>query len=128
MERGRRFEIAELVARREPVELVDIELPALERDGVPRDGDPAAAERRAQRRERPAQRRARAIGRVVGPQELRERVAIVDAALDGEIREQRRRLARVHRERDAVGKHDRWPEELETQRHGTSLIRTVVTP
>ena len=93
------LELGEVVAAREPAELVDVERHAvpLERDRVARDGEPAAAERRAERRERPPQRRAGAVGRVLRPQELRERVAAVPAPLDREIGEQRGRLARVDR-------------------------------
>ena len=62
VQRRRLLEIRELGARREAVKLPEIELRTLERDRVPRDRHPAAAERRAQRRERPPQRRARGSG------------------------------------------------------------------
>ena len=120
VESRRPFEHREVVAHREPPELVEVEahISGLERDGVAGDRHPAAAERRAQRRERPPQRGAAAVGRMVRPQELRERVAIVDAALHGQVREQRRRLARVHRQRDAVREHHGWAENIDRKGRG----------
>ena len=106
---------ASFVARGEAVELRDVHLAAFERDGVPRHRHPDAAERRTQRRESPAKRCARAVGRVLRPEETREGVAIVDAALDREIREQRGRLARVDRERNAVAERLRRAEERQPQ-------------
>jgi hypothetical protein len=128
VKRGRAFEIRKLLARSEPLELADVDLAALERNGIPRNLDPPAAERRAQRRERAAERCTRAIGRVVRPQQFCERVAIVDASLDREIREQRGRLARIHRQGRAVGKHDRRTEHADGERHGASLLGLSVTP
>ena len=112
------LELREVVAGREPAELVDVDEDTvpLERDRVARDGEPALAECRAQRRERSPQRRARSVGRVLGPQKLGQDVASVPALLDREIREQGGRLARVDRERNAVAERLRRAEERQPQR------------
>ena len=112
------LELREVSPTREPPELVDVEQDAvpLERDRIARDGEPASAERRAQRRKRPPQRRARAVGCVLGPQELGEHVAAVAALLDREVGEQRGRLARVDGQRNAVAERLRRAEERQPQR------------
>ena len=112
------LELGQVFAAREPAKLVDVEENALplERDRVACDGEPAAAERRAQRRERPPQRRAGPVGRVLRPQELRQHVAPVPSLLHREIGEERGCLARVDRQRNAVAERLRRPQERQPQR------------
>ena len=112
------LEVGEVVSAGQPAEVVDVERHAvpLQGDRIACDGEPAAVERRAERRERPPQRRAGAVGRVFRPQELGERVATVASGLHSEVREQRRRLARVDLQRRAVAERLRRAEERQPQR------------
>ena len=68
---------------------------------------PLAAERRAQGRERPPQGRPGALAVVLGPEQRRDHVAPLDVPVDGEVGEDRRRLAGVDRQWAAVEFHDR---------------------
>ena len=81
-----------------------------------------------ERRERAPQRGARPVGLDFGPEERRERVAPMGAALQREEREQRHRLARVDRERLPVDLDDGRAEQVEPQRHGAILRDEFVTP
>ena len=96
---------------------------ALERDRVAHDGEPASAERGAQGRERAAQRGARPIVVVLGPQQPRQRVAVVGAALDRQVGDERHRLARVDGERGAVDQGDGRTEERQPQLHARDRRR-----
>ena len=84
----------------------------------------ALAERAAQRRERPPQRRARALGVGVGPQQFGDERPRVRVAGDREVGEHRRRLARVDGQRLAVHLDDGSPQQRDAQRpHAASMPR-----
>ena len=126
VQRRRSLEICELVARREALNS--------SRSSSPPSSEtesratvtqrPPSAERSVESVRRSA---ARARSAHSPATRARQGVAVMHAALDGEIREQRRRLARVHGERDSVREHDGWPENTDRERHGASLLGLLVT-
>ena len=112
----RRVPVA-LGRRDEPTQLVDVEPDPRprERDGVPPDLDETRVERRLERRERPAEGGTRAVGVGLGPEKAGERVASRGATGEGEVGEQRGRLARVDVERPAVDLDQRWAEKRDAE-------------
>ena len=104
--------------RDEPTQLVDVEPDPRprERDRVPPDLDEPGAERRLERRERPAEGGTRAVGVGLRPEQPGERVASRGAPGEGEVGEQRGRLARVDVERPAVDLDQRWAEKRDAER------------
>ena len=101
----------------EPPELRDVEPEAAPVEGhrVAVGGEPPLAERRAEGREGAAERRAGALGRVLGPEQRGQRVAAVRAALHRQIGQQRRRLPGVDRERAVPDRRHGRAEEREPQ-------------
>ena len=122
----RRVAVA-LGRRDEPAQLVDVEPDPRprERDGIPPDLDEARVERRLERRERAAEGGTRTVGVGLGPEEPGERVASGRAPGEGEVGEQRGRLARVDVERPAVDLDQRWAEERDAEL-GTSASDATV--
>ena len=103
---------------------VDVEAVAVaQRDAVAGGVDPLLADRLAQRRQRPPQRPARVLGILVGPQQLAQRLARARPLGQREVREQRRRLARVERHRLAVAANPRRTQQrdLQRRRHGATV-------
>ncbi len=112
--------------RTEPAD-VDRVVLQLEADRRPAGVEPAAAQRRAQRRERPPQRGPSPIRLRVRPQQVDQQVAAVDAAGHGQVGEQRGRLARVHTQGLAVDLDPRRPQHVDPERHDASISDRSVT-
>jgi hypothetical protein len=93
-----------MLLARQPAKLGEVEpgVGQVEADRIAVALQPSFAERGAERRERPAERGARALGVRVGPEQVRDNSARVGVAGHREVREHRRRLARVDRQRFPV--------------------------
>ena len=90
-----------------------------ERHAVARRLESLGADRRAHGRERAPQGAARVLGVTLRPQQLGEHVARAGPAAEGQIGEQGDRLAGVERDRPALARHARRPE----QHHGDGAHR-----
>ena len=112
--------------RTEPAH-VDRVVLQLEADRRPAGVEPAATQRRAQRRERPPQRGPSPIRLRVRPQQVDQQVAAVDAAGHSQVGEQRGRLARVHTQGLAVDLDPRRPQHVDPERHDASISDHSVT-
>ena len=129
--RGQRANRRRAAARRsdqrsEPADVDRIVL-QLEADSSPSGVEPPAAQRRAQRRERPPQRGPPPVRLRVRPQQVDQQVAPVDAPGHGKVCEQRGRLSRVHTQGLAVDRDPRRPQHVDPERHDTSISNRPVT-
>ncbi len=109
----------------EAVELLDVDpgLVRLERDRLALESEPAVAEPVVQDGERPAQRAARPCLVAGRPEQSREMLAGPGPG-DGNVREDRGRLARVDRQGLAVHLDERWAQQGHLQSTQRSLLRT----
>ena len=81
-------------------------------DLIPLGVHPALAEGRVEIHERPAQPGTGALAVRIGPEQRRQRLAAVRLARDGQIGQQRQRLAPLDRDRHAIALDARGTEEV----------------
>ena len=110
------------IAERNDVELEPV---LAEHHGLARDLEPIRVERRLERREGSPERATRPVGPGLRPEPRGERVAAHGAILDGEEREQGRRLTRVDGERPTFDLDERWPQKAERETGGPGHAQSV---